>query len=488
MTATHQLRPSINSKTTAGVQFNRSYFDRNGASGTRLPPGAVTVTSGAVKSADETTSDTRTLGGFLEENLSFSERFFLTGALRSDRNSAFGANFKTVLYPKLSASWIVSDESFFPHFSWLNQLRLRSAYGASGVEPGTTDAVAFYSASTAKLESGDTPAVVFSALGNKSLKPERSTELEVGFDANYFGNRVNTEFTYYNKISKDALISRILPPSLGTGLTARLENLGEVKNAGWEALINAQILEKSAFGWDVTLSGSSNNNKLVALGGVPTIVSSSTAQQREGYPLNGWWSRGITSYSDKNKDGILTYNADPNLNEVFVSDTATYLGNPLPIYEVTTTNGFDLFHRLFRVSAMIDYKGDFQMYNNTERIRCASRNNCSGLINPNASFKDQARTVAVRDHPAKTVAGFIGDGDFIRFRELNVSFNAPQRWATVLRGRSLTATLAARNLGILWTKYDGVDPEAFGTTGDAPSEFQAFAPPTYYMLRLSLGF
>jgi len=137
---------------------------------------------------------------------------------------------------------------------------------------------------------------------------------------------------------------------------------------------------------------------------------------------------------------------------------------------------------------MIDYKGDFQMYNNTERIRCASRNNCSGLINPQASFKDQSRTVAVRDHPAKTVAGFIGDGDFIRFRELNLSFNAPQRWATALRGRSLTATVAARNLGILWTKYDGVDPEAFGTTGDAPSEFQAFAPPTYYMLRFTLGF
>jgi TonB-linked SusC/RagA family outer membrane protein len=487
MTATHQLSQSINSKTTAGVQFNRSFFDRNGASGTRLPPGAVTVTSGAVKSADETTSDTRTLGAFLEENVAFNERLFLTGALRSDRNSAFGANFKTVLYPKLSASWIISDESFFPKPSWLSQFRLRSAYGASGVEPGTTDAVAFYSASTAKLESGDTPAVVFSALGNKSLKPERSTEVEVGFDAN-FGNRINTEFTYYSKVSKDALVSRILPPSLGTGLTSRLENLGEVRNAGWEALINAQILDKSAFGWDVTLSGSSNSNKLVTLGGVPTIVSSSTAQQREGYPLNGWWSRGILSYEDKNKDGILTYNANAALNEVVVSDTAVYLGNPLPIYEVSTTSGFDLFRRAVRISAMIDYKGDFQMYNNTERIRCASRNNCSGLINPQASFKDQARTVAVRDHPAKTVAGFIGDGDFIRFRELNLSFNAPQRWATVLRGRSLTATVAARNLGILWTKYDGVDPEAFGTTGDAPSEFQAFAPPTYYMLRFTLGF
>ena len=69
-------------------------------------------------------------------------------------------------------------------------------------------------------------------------------------------------------------------------------------------------------------------------------------------------------------------------------------------------------------------------------------------------------------------------------------FTAPRatRAARYLRGRSLSATLAARNLGMLWTKYTGVDPEAFGTTGDAPSEFQAFAPPTYYALRLSLGF
>jgi hypothetical protein len=138
---------------------------------------------------------------------------------------------------------------------------------------------------------------------------------------------------------------------------------------------------------------------------------------------------------------------------------------------------------------MIDYKGKFKLYNNTERIRCLSRNNCSGLLNPNATLFQQARTVAGRDHPSRTVAGFIEDGDFIRFRELNLSYTAPASFAArYFRGRSLAVTGAVRNLGILWTKYTGVDPEAFGTTGDAPSEFQAFGPPTYFSLRLSLGF
>ena len=173
---------------------------------------------------------------------------------------------------------------------------------------------------------------------------------------------------------------------------------------------------------------------------------------------------------------------------ITVGDTASYLGNPLPRYEVAFTNGFDFWRRRFRLQAMIDYRGDYKTYNNSERIRCLSRNNCAGLIYLGSSALDQARTAAGRDHPAKTVAGFIEDGDFIRFRELSLTFSASESWANrVLRGRSLGITGAVRNLGILWTKYTGVDPEAYGTTGDAPSSFQAFAPPRYVTLRLNLG-
>jgi hypothetical protein len=109
-------------------------------------------------------------------------------------------------------------------------------------------------------------------------------------------------------------------------------------------------------------------------------------------------------------------------------------------------------------------------------------------INPDASFFEQARTVAVREHPSRTVAGFFEPGDFIRLRELSLTLAAPQEWASLFRGRSMVVSLAARNVGMLWTRYTGVDPEAFGTTGDRPSEFQAFGPPTYYSLNLSIGF
>ncbi len=487
-TATHRLGDALESKTTLGAQVYRNVFNRNGATGNTLPPGATAVTAGATKVADETASESRTIGSFLEQTLAIRDRLFLTAAVRSDRNSAFGADFKTVFYPKLSGSWIVSDESFFPKPNWLNQLRLRSAYGASGVQPGTIDAVQFFAPTTARGESGDQPGLVFSALGNRKLKPERSTETEFGLDATFWDNRISTEITRYNKESRDALISRILPPSIGTGATARLENLGKVRNWGWEGLINAQILRGNAIGWDVTINGSLNDNKLVSLGGVPQILGT-TQSQKEGYPLNGWWSRALTSWDDKNKNGIIEYNANAALSEIVVTDTNVFLGYPTPKREVSLSSGLDLLNRRLRLSAMVDYKGGHLTYNNTERIRCASRFNCTGLINPESDFFQQARTVMVREHPSRSVSGYFEKGDFMRFRELSLAYTPSDNLASRLfRARHMTASVAIRNLGVFWTKYGGVDPEAFGTTGDAPSEFQAFAPTTYMMFRVSFGF
>lgn len=486
-TATKALTSSIESKTTTGVQMFQSIFDRNGATGLVLPPGATTVTAGATAQADESYSESRTLGAFVEQNIGFNDRLFLTAALRSDRNSAFGANFKTVYYPKIAASWVISQASFFPKPQWLDQLRLRSAYGASGVQPGTIDAVQYYSATAGRQESGDVPALVYSTLGNKNLKPERSTETEVGLDGTYWGGRINTELTYYNKYSQDALVSKVLPPSLGTGAVARLENIGAVRNKGLEALISAQLLQRESFAFDVTLNGAYNDNKLISLGGQPAIGT--TQQQRQGYPLYGWWSRQLTGFEDKNGDGIITYNASQALSEITVTDTSVFIGYSMPKTELGFTAGIDLFKKALRVTALLDYKGGHKIYNNTERIRCASRLNCSGLLNTGATLEEQARVVMVREHPSRSVAGYFEDGDYLRFRELAASYQVPERIAgRLFRGRSLTATASVRNLGILWTKYTGVDPEAFGTTGDAPSEFQAFGPPTYFAFRFTFGF
>ena len=168
-----------------------------------------------------------------------------------------------------------------------------------------------------------------------------------------------------------------------------------------------------------------------------------------------------------------------------------FRGYAQPRYIMTVTPGIDLLNRRMRIQGLFDYRGGHKWYNNTERIRCVSRQNCSGLMNPGADFQDQAMVVATRDNPAKTLDGFFQDGAFVKLRELSVSYQLPntlaQRYAHM---RNVTLVGTARNL-YTWTKYRGVDPESdyVATTGsDSPSEFQTIAAPTYFIFRINLGF
>lgn len=156
----------------------------------------------------------------------------------------------------------------------------------------------------------------------------------------------------------------------------------------------------------------------------------------------------------------------------------------------TLTNGFDFLNRKLRVQTMWDWRSGGLWYNNTERIRC-TRPNCSGRNNLDASFEDQAMNIAANEHAARTLDGFLQTGAFVRLREASAQFTFTDDWARrLVRGRSLSLVLTARNLR-LWTNYRGSDPESgFNTTNgtDAPSEFQTIAPPSYFIMRVNIGF
>jgi TonB-linked SusC/RagA family outer membrane protein len=488
-TASFNPRPWLNSKTTAGVQYVNYNLDQAAAEGTTLPPGAQTAGSGATKNSVEATTLAKTLGAFLEQAVALNDRLFITGAVRTDQNSAFGTNFQAVYYPKASVSWILSDEGFFPRWSWIDQLRLRSAYGASGVQPGPNDALRSFEAVTVNIANADLPGVRSDRIGNKDLKPERTAEIEGGFEAKMLNNRLSVDLTYYHKKTRDALISAIVAPSAGTEVTNVRRNLGSVMNKGFELLTSVQILDRRAFAWDVTLNGSANTNKLISLGDTPEQIGTIT-RVKEGYPLFGWWAQRITGWNDKNKDGILTYNADANLNEVFVNDSSEFRGYTQPRYTLTATNGFDFLSRRLRFQTLFDYRGGYLAYNNTERIRCVSRQNCNGLMNPGASFEEQAMVVATRDHPIRTLDGFLQPGAFVKLRELSVSYTMSPNIAALMKARSASLILTGRNLA-KWSNYRGVDNENDFTVtggGDTPQDFQTVGPASYYIVRISLGF
>ena len=485
-TATAKIMSMFDSRTSLGVQYTGQNTSRNGSGSSNLPVGTSTTTAGSVPSADEATTLSRTIGAYLEEQVSYGDRLFVTVGARADRSSAFGVDFGNVVYPKASVSYVLSDESFFPKPSWLNQLRLRTAIGSSGVRPGSNDALQYFASTAVALDGSDQPGVVVSTLGNRDLKPEKSTELEAGIDGTFFNSRLNIELTYYDKNSVDALINQIIAPSMGTLATGRLANLGKINNHGVEYVLSGQPVDMPSFGFDFVVNGSYNTNRIVSLGvdatgkPIPPIIGTTIAQVK-GQPLNSYYDYNLY-YTDANNDGLIAP------SEVTIATKKTFQGYSLPRREMSFTTGFDFLNKMFRAQAVLDYKGGNKLYNNTQRIRCQSFNNCNELVNKSASLADQARIVALRfKSPQTTQAGFYEKADFTRLREVSLTWSAPERWATMFRGRSLSATLAGRNLA-LWTKYSGIDPEASYGQGDVPNSFLTQAPLSFYTLRFNVGF
>ncbi|MGZ8377151.1 MAG: SusC/RagA family TonB-linked outer membrane protein [Gemmatirosa sp.] len=472
----------MGSTTTIGAQWVSNRFDRNGAFGTNLPPGGLTVTQASVQTADEATTVSRTQGAFVQQELAIRDKLFLVGSVRADNNSAFGQNFTTQYYPGAGLSYVLSEEGFFPFKEQIDQLRLRLKWGQSGNRPGTTAALPFFGGNTAIINGAQLPGLIFQTNGNAELKPATVAELEYGVDFTGFNNRVSIELTQYNKKTTNDLISRILPPSYGTGATARFENIGQVRNWGTEFLLNVQPLQRANFGWDFVINGSRNSNELEDLGPVPPIIGA-TVRQIEGYPLNGFWQRPYT-FADANGDGLI------GTSEIRVapSDSAQFIGYSVPRTEIVFQNGFDFFNKRLRFVGQLDYKGGFKVLNLTERFRCSDFRNSEDRNDPNISLDRQARCVAAQAGASQTFAGYMEDGDFVRLRELSLTARVPESFVRRIRGaQSLNLTFAARNLA-LWTDYTGIDPEASYGQGDVQQNFLTQPPLRTYSLRVNLGF
>jgi TonB-linked SusC/RagA family outer membrane protein len=502
-TSTWQANTAVSLKTTFGSDYTNSEGDGTSATGTNLPPGAQSVGQAAVQNAANTLwTATKTWGYYAQEQVALRDRLFLTAAVRADENSAFGTNFDRVVYPKLSLSWLLTDEPFFPKLGWLDQLRLRSAYGASGVQPGATSALVIFSSTTvnqpqvAVSQSGtDTPGLRASALGNPNLKPELSAEFEGGFEARVFNNRANVDITYYSKQTHDALISQSIAPSAGPASTSVLRNLGSVKNAGIEATIHATLLDRKSLGWDVMLSGSHTSNKLVSLGrdasgALNKTIGTGSLRDSVGLPINAYTYRAY-HYTDANGDGYIT------ANEVTVDPNFSFRGYSSPRDIASISNGFDLFSRKLRINSLFDYKGGGLLVNTNLAVQCANTpRSCADVSTLHSPLERQAAAMAMNGpftNQPTTSAGYTEPLQYWRFRELSATVSLPdvvsKRW---LRAESAALTFAGRNLHT-WTKYRGIDPEEngipiFAFSNDVQNTTFSMGPRRYFTVKATLHY
>ena len=479
--ASFNLRPSLVSRTSTGLQYNRRLQRVTSASGTGLPPGSETVTGAAVITGSEQTVESVVAGAYVEEGLSFRERLFLTGALRADGATAFGENFSTATYPKLSLSWLTVDQQ--PGF--LNSLRLRAAYGASGVQPASTAALPTLLLGAGIVNGVSVSGARLQTTGNPDLRPERQTEYENGADIELFERRVRLEATYYNRLSRDALVNRPLPSEFG--LLSRQENIGSVRNRGYEGLLSVTALDNNLLTWDLTFNGSINHNKLEKIGaGIPFVGVNTTTRNVEGHPLFSAYARPILGFADTNGNGIIEE------SEVQVGDSLVFVGQTLPPRQLTLSSSLSLLHGRVRIGTQFDYRGGHVITNYSGINRCSAfLADCPEVNLRTASLASQAAAVAYNSTKlGKTYYGYTVSGSFTRWRELSLTYELPKGLLRSLNSTRASVTLTGRNLH-LFTKYPGLDPETNDAPGLPTAEGYGGNPTTppsrYWLFRVNLG-
>ena len=266
------LSENLSATFSAGGQLVQREQARVTLEGVGLPgPGVHTISSADDQLPAEVTDERVVTGGFLVQSLfALRDRYFVTTGVRFDGYSAFGENLGTLqTYPKASASYVISEEPFWPA-AW-GTMKLRAAYGWAGRAPGAFDA--FRTWTPQGFDGGGGLALLPRNRGNPNLAPERSRELELGVDASVLHERLTADFSWYHRVTNDALFPVLYPPTQGIP-NAQLENVGKFENTGIELSVIGRILDRGAFGIDLAATLATNFSKVLEVGDatVNTIV------------------------------------------------------------------------------------------------------------------------------------------------------------------------------------------------------------------------
>lgn len=449
------------------------------------------ISSGATNTGGGGFTEQRQYGYIGQFQLGHLNKRFVQLGVRVDRNSSFGDNAPTFVLPKIGASWAIGEEDFFqPLTNIFSTMRLRASWGTTGRSPNPGDALTTLSAASYNITGTTAAGAIQANPGNSKLNPERGTEFEAGIDAGLFDNRVSAELTYFNKKTTDLIIARPIPPSLGYAQNP-LANLGSLLNSGFEVALNVNALNMSNARWDIRLGANTLHNELTSLGGLLPFALGSTGRTLVGQQLAVMTAKKIKSI-------------DLATSKVIVTDTLAPIGNLFPTLEWNISNNVTLFKNL-RLSAMIDAKRNFTVWNNTRFFRETQLVRSNMRLDPAALtpyerlrrfgnltagqpafVSESGAAVTVND----AREAFIERGDFVRFRELSATYTLPNSlfrgFANRIQGTSVT--FAVQNLK-LWTDYSGWDPEVNSqTNGFSREDFFTVPNPRTMVLRLNLSF
>jgi TonB-linked SusC/RagA family outer membrane protein len=464
----------------------------------------------------------RSLGYFLSTQVDFRDRYIVDALIRRDGSSLFGSDQRWQWYYRLSGAYRLSEEPWWPLGGIFSEFKLRASQGTAGGRPRFSAQYETYSVSGG--------AVSKATLGNKDLKPEFSTETELGADMIAWG-RLSLSLTYAKSVVEDQLLQVPLPGYTGFGQQWR--NAGTLESKTWEGSMEASLVQGRNFNWSMSLVAD-RTRQVITEFNLPAQLQDGIYYIRTGEKLGTMyghrWARtcgevfsataGFGQSCDQfavNDDGYLVPVGAGNtwtdgIDKQLYGSTVTIDGVPyawgLPFYaqavvtdpqtgQLDTTNFLEMgntfpkinlgFTNTFSIKGLTVYTlfdGQLggQIYNNTRQWPHREHN--AWETDQSGKPANQRKTIdyftrlydvnADNDH-------FVEPGWFVKFRELQL------RYAFNLRGAGplgnlvdrIAVSLIGRNLHT-WTDYSGYDPEVtLSATSPTWKRYDAFDYPVF---------
>jgi len=447
-------------------------------------PGYPTLTSGSTRLINDVNSERVINAGFFaQEVVGWRDILFITGGLRIDGNSAFGKSFGLQSYPKVSASYVISDEHFWPR-QYVPSLKLRAAIGESGKAPGAFDAVRTWDPVAA--ENGK-PGFAPNQLGNADLGPERSRELELGFDLSALDGRVNLAFTHFRQRTIDALIPVIQAPSLGFS-SSQLMNVGTLENNGNEVTLTGELIRRANVNLTAKIGMTTLSSKAITIGQdtatVLTIFTNGRTYVKAGYPVPSYMGKRVT-------------NPDAHATPVYAK--FDYIGSMFATRTYNPSLTLQLFKRYtlealgewqfggHNLNAAAYQNANLRVWRPCFATQDALKKAAAGDSSALASFTALERARCTLNTSERDYALWVEKADFFKLRSVSLTVDLPTKY--VPGSRNATLIIAGRNL---WTKtpYTGFDPESADKSDNTfgRRDYYTFGPYKTFLVTLRVGF
>ncbi|WFE84628.1 SusC/RagA family TonB-linked outer membrane protein [Parabacteroides chongii] len=404
------------------------------------------------------------LSYFGSAEYSYASKYFLSGSVRTDGSSRFHPDHRWGTFWSVGASWKIMQEAFMAETSgWLSNLSLRASYGAQGNDQvGYYAYQALYSIRNNLGESG----LHAYRLATPNLSWETNLNTNVGLDFGLWNNRLSGTVEYFERRSKDLLFSKDLVPS--SGFSSMDENIGAIKNYGWELQIAGYPIVTKDWKWKLSLNATTYKNKITSL--PADEMWSGNKKWVKGGSLYDFYLVEWAGVNPENGNPMwYRYNNDGEkvTTEDYSSTTTSdkvKCGNSLPKW----TGGIqsDLSYKDFSLSFLFSYSLGGKIYNGDKlSLMSQGPTGTSWSVDmldrwtPENTNTDVPRlTTSPKSSWTSSSDRFLVDRSYLRLKNITFSYNLPKTILNTLTLKDASVFFQAENM-LTFTKQQGLDPE-----------------------------